>query len=556
MLKNLMVLSDGTEIFSGKTGTALLSVKLTWCVNTEQELMPGAACAAMAEIRILSPDPISLSAGDSFTLYTVDPQGQRQKTGTFLAEQPQRNGNFLQLIAYDRLILTDKDLTSWFLSLDGWPYTLQELAQLVCDRCGLTLAEDVLSQSSLTVRRFAPTHITGRQLLQWIAQAAGCFCRADPDGVVTFQWYTPGEIALGPVPITGVSAVYAPEQLTLQLPQAQISFSEGCLSVEGTGFSAEAEEGCLHLSGQLVQQYCFQNGTTLENYTTAPIEKVQLQQTAEDVGTVYPDIPEEVNCFRITGNPLLQADDAQTLLPVAQALYTQLHPVTYTPCNLQLPVTPGLQAGQMLTLRDTAGNTHRVLVMKLVRSASGDAVTCTGSARRESSSAVNHSGMQSLSGKLLNLRTDVDGIKAENANNAGKLSRMELDIDGIRGQVSAQSATANGIQQRLTQVEQTAEGILLSVEKIQTEGTGKIKTSMGYTFDDNGLQIFREGQQMKNLLDNTGMYVTRSGQTILQANDRGVEAADVTVRNYLIVGTHARFEDYAPGRTACFYLEG
>ena len=61
---------------------------------------------------------------------------------------------------------------------------------------------------------------------------------------------------------------------------------------------------------------------------------------------------------------------------------------------------------------------------------------------------------------------------------------------------------------------------------------------------------------MKNLLDNTGMYVTRSGQTILQANDKGVEAADVTVRNYLIVGDHARFEDYAAGRTACFWLEG
>jgi tRNA A-37 threonylcarbamoyl transferase component Bud32 len=105
-------------------------------------------------------------------------------------------------------------------------------------------------------------------------------------------------------------------------------------------------------------------------------------------------------------------------------------------------------------------------------------------------------------------------------------------------------------------MEQSAESIHLAVEKIQTDGTTKLKTGMGYTFDDRGLQIARQGQQMKNLLDNTGMYVTRQGQTVLQANDKGVLATDVTVNNYLIVGDHARFEDYGQGRTACFYLEG
>jgi hypothetical protein len=150
----------------------------------------------------------------------------------------------------------------------------------------------------------------------------------------------------------------------------------------------------------------------------------------------------------------------------------------------------------------------------------------------------------------------VDGIRAENADQAGKLSRIELDIDGIRGQVSTQSANADGMAQRLTRMEQSAESIYLAVEKMQTDGTTKLKTGMGYTFDDRGLQISREGQQMKNLLDNTGMYVTRQGQTVLQANAKGVLATDVTVNNYLIVGDHARFEDYGQGRTACFYLEG
>ena len=79
---------------------------------------------------------------------------------------------------------------------------------------------------------------------------------------------------------------------------------------------------------------------------------------------------------------------------------------------------------------------------------------------------------------------------------------------------------------------------------------------MGYTFDDSGLRIAQDGQQMENLLDNTGMYVKRNGQVILQANHRGVTAQDVSVASYLVIGDHARLENYTAGRTACFWLEG
>ena len=44
----------------------------------------------------------------------------------------------------------------------------------------------------------------------------------------------------------------------------------------------------------------------------------------------------------------------------------------------------------------------------------------------------------------------------------------------------------------------------------------------------------------------------------LQANNEGVVATDVKVRNYLIIGKHARFENYSDGvdsqRTACFFV--
>jgi hypothetical protein len=81
---------------------------------------------------------------------------------------------------------------------------------------------------------------------------------------------------------------------------------------------------------------------------------------------------------------------------------------------------------------------------------------------------------------------------------------------------------------------------------------------MGYTFGDDGLHIAKQGEQIDNLVDHTGIHVMRDDEVMLQADHTGVNAADVKVRNYLIIGNHARFEDYTDGtdseRTACFWI--
>jgi hypothetical protein len=108
----------------------------------------------------------------------------------------------------------------------------------------------------------------------------------------------------------------------------------------------------------------------------------------------------------------------------------------------------------------------------------------------------------------------------------------------------------------LTALEQTAASVQISVQNIREQGVSKVKTEANYTFDDRGLKISRSGEQMENLLDNTGMYVTRGNEAILQANADGVVAVDVRVKNYLCVGENARLEDYENGRTACFWTGG
>lgn len=138
----------------------------------------------------------------------------------------------------------------------------------------------------------------------------------------------------------------------------------------------------------------------------------------------------------------------------------------------------------------------------------------------------------------------------------GKYASISMDVDGINSQVALQSGDINGLRGQLSTLQQTADGVSIQVKNIVDNGVDKVTTKTGYTFNDDGLKITKSGQEIENLLDNTGMYVTRSGETILRANNAGVIATDVTVRNYLIIGTNSRFEDYGDGRTACFYIGG
>ena len=91
MEKTVIVLPDGREISSGPgTREAILHCKLTAWVNSGTELTLGSVCAAMAELKILTPtgeNPIA--AGDELTVYKQE-GSTRRLVGIFIAEKPQR----------------------------------------------------------------------------------------------------------------------------------------------------------------------------------------------------------------------------------------------------------------------------------------------------------------------------------------------------------------------------------------------------------------------------------------------------------------------------------
>lgn len=483
-----LVLPDGSSV-------APLTVQIKSCVNPAEELMPGGVCAGELKCTLPAEENGQLAAGEEVTLYR-----ENTRLGIFRAEKPRSGSGILQITAYDRVSLLEQELGQWLYELPGWPYTLQDLADLVLEQCGLSAVNELPRLGDLEVAAFAASGITGRKLMQWICQIAGCFCRATVEGQLEYGWFVPTDTVITP-------------------------------------------------SGE---RFYYMDGFTCADYQVVPVEKVQVQLTGSDIGGVYPDDAGEVNTLKVTGNYLLTAMTGEKPETVARSLYNLLAGFTYTPG--QVTTIPGITAGDIFTVVDEAGNGHTLCAMSCKESDGVLTVESTGSYSRTVSGAVNNARYEAITGRVMELTANVEGLRMENRDAQKNYSALTLEVEGISATVSRQSGQGEQLQQQVTALSQTAEGLAVRVEKLSENGTGSVTTATGYTFDDQGLRIAKAGHQMENLLDNTGMYVRRSGEVILQANAAGVQATDVVVRNYLVVGTHARFEDYPVGRTACFYL--
>lgn len=130
--------------------------------------------------------------------------------------------------------------------------------------------------------------------------------------------------------------------------------------------------------------------------------------------------------------------------------------------------------------------------------------------------------------------------------------------ESISMEVSKQQQSIDTLKEELTRLEQTSSQISATVRTIEENGVSKVTTETGATLDKDGLHVTKSGEEMESRIDYSGLHVERDGTAILEATASGVEAENVKVRTYLIVGQHARFEDYAnerdAARTACFYI--
>lgn len=109
--------------------------------------------------------------------------------GTFIAHRPDIVvKSIITVDANDQMTLFDKDMPSGIVT---YPVTLAGLATAMCNHVGVALKTTTFLNSTLTVdaepEQFE--NATMREVLGWIAEAAGSIARFTRDGTLEFAWF-------------------------------------------------------------------------------------------------------------------------------------------------------------------------------------------------------------------------------------------------------------------------------------------------------------------------------------------------------------------------------
>lgn len=446
MKKSVFVLPDGREISSGTSASpAVRSVTLTESVSAGTDFQYGSAAAAHLEATLIDTTGTFDSVADQeFRYFEESETGERILIGTFRFEKPTKPSfNSYKVDAYDRMTLLDKDCSMWLAELPNWPYTIRQLLDLVCEECGVELDANIeLLNGEYSVERFLYS-VTGRRIVQWVAEANALFARMTPDGKLTFA----------------------------RLEERETEFIGAVKSVN------------------------------VSDYETTPIQRVVVKQKEDDIGVSYPE-NSEGETYSILGNPLLSTFDPDALRPYIENIAPFLIGMSFVPAKASLVNTKEqtVHAGDIITVADRGGTVRRIPVFSITQRGYALTVTCTGNKSRTSPAAVaEQNKLEVVQGRVARMRADLEEVSAS-------LEQTSISLDAVKEQSATVTQLVDGIYAQVGEVEKTVEGVKsqsaavslktdaldISVQKLQKEKADQAdvkEMTERFHFSEDGLTI-------------------------------------------------------------------
>ena len=420
MFYNKFVLADGTVLYDN-----IVSVSWTEQVNSDSDnITPGAVCSNAIDISfwVRSDDTLKIAQGTELTYYKVDDYtAVETKIGVFTCEKPEKDGsNKYKVTAYDNVTKLDIDVSGWLNALT-FPISISSFATQLATKCGLEFANSAPINGDYSVQAFTATNVTGRELMKMVAQAAGSFIRANADGNLEYAWYV-NNSKLSIAPNGSSNGFYFK---TAKDKEEKILHDRQVVRLRtADGVSGRTP----YFSGQLA----------FSDFTVTAIDKVQVKQSDDDVGVIYPGDATGTNALVVSGNKLLVTDSDATLRPYVKNLYDRLNNMVYVPCsNIQTPETIDIRAGDIVTVTD--GKREFVTWITSVKH-SGNKCTfeSVGSIVRNTTTAVNNAKYNSKQ-KILEISATVDGLTI-------KAEQTTKDINGLSTQYTELKQTFDSFE--------------------------------------------------------------------------------------------------------------
>lgn len=514
---------------------------------------------------------------------------EKVNVGTFTVLKPQTGGETIAITATDASWRTDKTYTTSV----SFPATLGTLLSDACDSCGIPYQSQTFKNSSFVVDALPEGDYTFRQIIGYIAGIAGGNARINRQGYMEiisydFDHTTYHDLTdwinltldTSDITLTGLKTSKTETGEDGQQTSAEVlQGADGYVISVTNPLILGKEADALALMADSLVGKSFRKFSG--DYIGYPIaDFMDAVKITDRKGNTYWSVITDID-FAVAGmttfsNSAASAVENAGTYPSAESkaviaarklvaqertaretAIAQLNTLLAQSSGMYTTSVPQEDGSTIYYLHDKPTLAESTNVMKLTADAIG--FSTDGGETYPFGLAVNGDTITRI---LSAVGVNAEWVKVGASSLPDSIddlsSQLSVMLESFTSQFARQQETIDGLQTDMTTIQQNADKITLQVQKIVDDGVDKVTTTTGVTVDGDGLHVGKDGEEMETVVDFDGMEINRNDTTILAVKPSGVEAENVTVRTYLTIGLHARFEDYSndrdSARTACFFV--
>ncbi len=477
---NALLLNDG-NIQGG--------VALSQSVNSGDALTLGSCCMAKAEFSILDlENEIENPTGLEFLYkYEGNPKGY------FTVDTAEHIKNVgWKIIAYDRMLKFEKCVDE-FLETLADSFTLRELYTGLCSFVGVEPTDTAFTNENLIFyKNFDGTDIKGRDVLYWIAEAAGCFAYINADGKVELKFYDTDSTVDNDKVITNADYI---------------------------GYS------------------------TLES-ATPYINKLQIRSTEDDIGIIiFDDSSEgntENNAYVIEGNPLFYIgtgeqsgeDNREIIKQAAENILNKIKGFSYTPFECEMfdgEKVP--EISDVISIETPDGDYINSVVMHKTQNGMRVSLSATGSIDTNNLTSLNLS-IKQKNNKTNELKRTIDSTLLKVTEIRESNNTLQSIIEQNSTSISACITKTVELENSQTELKNKTDGI----ENTINNGVSKVVTT-SVVIDESGITVGKTDVKMKTqMTPNAFKVLDENNNERINVSNEGTKLQKTIIEDDLTVG--------------------
>lgn len=388
---------------------------------------------------------------------------------------------YRNVTAYDALYdVGEANVASWYNSLT-FPLTLKAFRNSFFAYFGIEQVETTLVNDDMEVAEtIKPSELSGQTVMEAICSINGCFGHINHDG--KFEYVFLKEIISGLYPHKGL------------YPQKGLYPRKGSEKEKVTGGKYKSVK--------------------YENFVCQKVTKVQIRQSENDIGAVYPDteITENDNSYILQDNFLVYGMSADALETIARNLYEVIKVVKYRPYNCEKIGNPCLSLGEAVNVY-----TAKEIIESYVLSRTYKGI-------QQPTDTI------SASGKSPKYSEQVNGINKSIIQLRGKTNELERNVEETRSEIKD---VENGLDTKITQ----NAGKIEAEAKRATDTEVELAAAISVQADQIKLKVSK-GDVSSQLSVESGQVSISGNRFVLEADNCSISAdGTITAKNAVMTGS-------------------